>query len=206
MNEPAERFPERLEAHRAYLRLLAGLQVGPRLRAKMDPSDVVQQVFLRAVECQDEFRGTTAAEEAAWLRSILARQLADELRKFQNEKRNVALEVSLEQQLEDSSSRLEAWLADEASTPSQRAERHDELLRLAEALVRLPEEQRTAVELHHLNGLPVGDVADQMQRTRSSVVGLLRRGVRNLRKELRGDETPCPSNTNSPNENSESMT
>jgi RNA polymerase sigma-70 factor (ECF subfamily) len=58
------------------------------------------------------------------------------------------------------------------------------LLRLAAALGRLPEDQRQVVELHHLKGLTVAEVAEQMGRTRASVVGLLFRGLKKLRELL----------------------
>src|SRR6516164_1319300 len=66
----------RIEDHRDYLRLLVRLQIGPRLRAKLDASDVVQQAILLAHERRDQFRGRTEAEWLAWLRAILANALA----------------------------------------------------------------------------------------------------------------------------------
>ena len=102
--------------------------------------------------------------------------------------RDVAREQPLEAALERSSARLEAWLAADQSSPSQRAIRHEQLLRLAEALAQLPADQRTAVELHHLRGCPVAEVARQMGRSDGAVGALLVRGLKKLRELLRETE------------------
>src|SRR5438105_15878803 len=89
--------PERpLEDYRAYLRLLARLQLDPRLRGKLDSSDVAQEALLKAHEKRDQFRGRTEAEFAAWLRRILANYLTDAVRKYGLAGGNVAVEHSLE--------------------------------------------------------------------------------------------------------------
>ena len=175
-----------LEAYRDYLRLLAGAQLDPRLRGKLDPSDVVQETLARALEKAQQFRGTTEAERAAWLRQILANQLAAAVRRhLAAGKRDAGRERSLHAALEDSSARLEALLAAEQTSPSDRAVRHEELRRLAEALAGLPEDQRRAVKLHHLRGLPVDEVARDMGRSGAAVGGLLRRGLKRLRELMR---------------------
>jgi RNA polymerase sigma-70 factor (ECF subfamily) len=174
-----------LEGYRDYLRLLAQAQLGPRLQAKLDSSDVVQQAILQAHASRAQFRGTTEAEWLAWLRAILANVLAAAARRFDAGARAVARERSLEAELERSSSQLECLLADDQTSPSERAVRGEELLRLARALARLPEDQRRVVELHYLKGLPVADVADQVGRTRPATAGLLFRGLKKLRELLR---------------------
>jgi RNA polymerase sigma-70 factor (ECF subfamily) len=174
-----------LEGYRDYLRLLARTQLGPRLQAKLDASDVAQQAILQAHEARGQFRGTTEVEKLAWLRAILANVLAAAARRFQARARDVDRERSLEGELERSSSRLECLLAADQTSPSQRAVRCEEVLRLAAALTRLPDDQRQVVELHHLHGLPVAEVAEQIGRTRAAVVGLLFRGLKKLRQLLR---------------------
>src|SRR5262249_2741256 len=99
-------------------------------------------------------------------------------------RRDVGRERSLERAVEESSARLEAWLAAEQSSPSQRAEKNEELLRLADALEQLPEAQRQAVILHHLQGCPLAQVAEQMGRSEGAVAGLLHRAFRRLRDLL----------------------
>jgi RNA polymerase sigma-70 factor (ECF subfamily) len=173
-----------LEGYRDYLRLLARAQLGPRLQAKMDASDVVQQTILQAHEGRAQFRGTTEAERLAWLRAILANVLAAAARRYETLARDVDRERSLEADLELSSSRLECLLAADQTSPSQGAVRCEELLRLAAALAQLPDDQRRVVELHHLQCLPVAEVATQIGRSRPAVVGLLFRGLKRLRQLL----------------------
>src|SRR5262245_16197374 len=97
-----------LEHYRSYLRLLAQVRLDPRLRGKLDPSDMVQQTLLEAYQGLAAFRGRTAEEMAGWLRQILARNLANALRDFRRGRRDVAREQGLDGLLHDSSARVEA--------------------------------------------------------------------------------------------------
>lgn len=174
-----------LEGYRDYLHMLVRLQLGPSLRAKLDASDVVQQAILHAHEARGQFRGRTEGEWLAWLRAILANALAAAARRFDTKARDLARERSLEAELERSSARLEGLLEADQTSPSERAARGEDLLRLSRALARLPDDQRRGVELHYFGGLTVADVAERMGRTRPAVVGLLFRGLKRLRELLR---------------------
>jgi RNA polymerase sigma-70 factor, ECF subfamily len=174
-----------IENHRDYLLLLARLQIEPRLRAKLDASDVVQQAILQAHERRDQFRGQTEGEWLAWLRAILANALAAASRRFGAQARDPGRERSLEAELDRSASRLEGLLAADQTSPSEGAVRCEDLLRLAQALAGLLEDQRRVVELHYLKGLPVAEVAEKIGRTRPATVGLLFRGLKRLRELLR---------------------
>ena len=127
----------------------------------------------------------TEGEWLAWLRAILANALAAAARQFDTQARELGRERSLEAELERSSIRMEDMLAADQTSPSERAVRREELLRLARALSPLPEDQRRVVELHYLKGLTVADVAEQIGRTRPAAVGLLFRGLKRLRELLR---------------------
>ena len=177
-----------VEGYREYLRLLVRLQLGTFLRAKLDASDIVQQVMLHAHENRTQFRGISEAEWLGWLRAILANTLAATARRFDTQSREATRERSLEAELDLSSARLENLLAADQSSPSERVVHVEEILQLAGALAQLPDDQRRVVELHHLRGLKVADVATEMDRTRPAVVGLLFRGLKRLREILREGE------------------
>jgi RNA polymerase sigma-70 factor (ECF subfamily) len=179
MSQEAAKERPSLECYRDYLGLLTRLHLNPRLASKLDPSDVVQMTLLKAYQNFDQFRGQDA-ELAGWLRRILTNTLADAAREYGGGKRNVALERSLD----DSSARLEGYLRAADSSPSASAIRHEQLLQLAHALAGLPDDQRAVVEMHHLQGLSVRDVAQCLNRTEAAVACLLRRGLKALRDRL----------------------
>ncbi len=164
---------------REYLLLLGRMQLSARLCGKVDLSGVVQQTLWEAEKaCPPD------AERLPWLRKLLANNLRDEIRKLTAIRRDVRREASLEASLEESSSRLETWLAQEGTSPSQRVIRTEELGRLACALAELPADQRTAIELHHLQGQRLAEVAEQLGRTKEVTAALLYRALKRLRKRL----------------------
>ena len=175
---------QRLERFRAYLRLLARLHLDPRLQSKLDPSDLVQATLLQAYQNLDQFRGQSHAELTAWLRQILANNLAAAVRAFARGKRDVAREQSLDAALAESSARLEAWLAAEQISPSAQAERNEQAVRLADALERLPEAQREALVLQYWQGWSLAQIGEHLGRSPEAVAGLIKRGLKQLRQLL----------------------
>jgi RNA polymerase sigma-70 factor (ECF subfamily) len=180
-----------LDQFRDYLRALARIQVAARpwLAGKLDASDLVQHTLLKAHAARDQFRGRTAAEMAGWLRATLARTLANELRALGQAKRDAAAERSLEADLDASAGRLDAWLAADQTSPSERAGRREQADALAAAVAALPPDQREVVLLKHCDGLPLAEVAARTGRTPAAAAGLLRRGLQRLR-ELLADGGP----------------
>jgi RNA polymerase sigma-70 factor (ECF subfamily) len=184
MDREGQSEDQTLERYREYLALLARLQLDPRLQGKIDLSGVVQQTLLEACQALPRYQAQPGAHQTAWLRRILANNLADEIRKLSTGKRDLARERSLEAALDESSARLEQWLAADQSSPSQQAQRDEQALRLADALARLPEAQREALVLQHWHGWTLADIARQLGRSHAAVAGLIKRGLRQLRVEL----------------------
>jgi len=176
-----------LESYSRYLTLLARLQIGRRLQGKVDPSDVVQETFLEAHRQIENFRGNTEAELIAWLRRILAGQIALTLRRFLGTKgRDMKLERELAAQLDQSSQALDGGLVASYSTPSQHASRREQAVLLAEALDKLSEDYREVIILRHLEGLSFNEVATRMERSEDSVQKLWVRALASLRRTLGG--------------------
>jgi RNA polymerase sigma-70 factor (ECF subfamily) len=176
---------ELLASYGDYLALLARVQIGRRIQGKVDPADVVQETFLDANRQFKNFRGTTEAELVAWLRRILAGQLALTLRKFIGTKaRDVGLERELSIQLDQSSDAMDRDLADSISTPSQRASRREQAVLLADALAKLPDDYREVIVLRHLQGMGFAEVAQLMGRSENSVQKLWVRSLASLRRAM----------------------
>ena len=176
------------ERYRSYLELLVRLQLDRRWQGKLDPSGVVQQTPLEAYQAREQLESLPAERLTAWLRRALGNNLADELRKLQADKRGAARARSLEDALSDSSARLEAWLVAEQSSPSQQAQRKEQVLRMADALASLPEAQREALTLHYLQSWSLDDIGQQLGRSQAAVAGLIKRGLKQLRLLLHESE------------------
>ena len=99
-------------------------------------------------------------------------------------KRDVHREVPLDAEVDGSFSRMDGCLAAVESSPSQRVSREEEMVSLACAIAQLPEAQREAVVLHHMQGATLAEVAARLQRTEAAVAGLLHRGMKQLRELL----------------------
>ncbi len=172
-----------LETYRRYLALLARVQIGQRLQGKVDASDVVQETFLEAHQNFPRFRGASEAEFVAWLRQILAGNLADLLRRYLGAQgRDVRLEREIVDAFDRSSILLDRGLVAPNSSPSQQAARREQSVMLADALEQLPDDYRDVLVLRHLEGLTVPEVAQRMGRSRDSVEKLWMRGLVRLRQ------------------------
>jgi RNA polymerase sigma-70 factor (ECF subfamily) len=164
-------MPRSVENSRDYLRLLARLLWQPGLQRHLEPSDVVQRTILKAHQKLYQFQGDCEEQWRGWLRAILL----NELRQAVGD--NPIGEVSLN----ESSRNLEEVIVADHTPPTEQVLRREQMERLANALGKLPEAQRTAVELKYLHGCSVKFISQHMGRTEPAVGGLLKLGMRKLR-------------------------
>lgn len=176
-----------LEQYRDYLGLLGRLQLDEQLAGKVDVSGVVQTTMLEAHQQAATWESLDQEARTAWLRRVFANNLLDEIRRFRAQSRDVSREQPLEQAMEQSASRMKGWLVTHESSPSKKAMRSEQAVRLATALGCLTPPQREAIELHHLKGMPLADVGKQMNRDKGAIAALIFRGTKRLR-ELLGEK------------------
>jgi RNA polymerase sigma-70 factor (ECF subfamily) len=121
------------------------------------------------------------------LRQILASRLGELIRRYlKTRRRDVRLERPLVPEPEPSSRVPDPGLVAPHSSPSQQAARREQAVRLADALGRLPEDYREVILLHHMEGLPLPQVARRLGRSVHSVEKLWARALARLSRTLGG--------------------
>jgi RNA polymerase sigma-70 factor (ECF subfamily) len=173
-----------LEAQRSALYRLAQRQLEGRIAVRVDASDIIQQTFLEAHRGFALSAAQDAQDLAAWLKSILDHKIASAIRDHTLlQKRNLRREQSMDDS-HGGESPLKQELDAGLTSPSQKAIRVEEEHRLNQALTALPDDQCEAVRLRHLEGWALADIARQLGRTRAATAGLIKRGMKELRRQL----------------------
>jgi RNA polymerase sigma-70 factor (ECF subfamily) len=173
-----------LELYRNYLRLVARSLIGAALRVKLEPSDLVQETFLKAHRDFTQFAGRSEPELVAWLRRILVRSLANQIKHHRRQARDHQRQESLEQLLDRSSLAIQQALASSISSPSEQASRREQSVLLADALNRLPDDYREAFIRRTLEHVPFEMIAAEMGRSVGAVRMLWARAVKRLTQML----------------------
>ena len=167
-----------LQNYRPLLTAMSRDQMPPSLQPRIGESDVVQASFLSAVRNIEGFCGDEPAEFVAWLKRIHRQNLNDVYRDHVGtEKRSIFNETNL-------AAGVEARNQDD--TPSRWAVRHEDQTEVLRALKHLPVLQAVAIRLRHIEGKRLKDIAAEIDRTPQAVAGLLKRGLRTLRKHFDG--------------------
>jgi RNA polymerase sigma-70 factor (ECF subfamily) len=171
--------------YEAWLRLLARNEIDSRFAGKFDASDAVQQTLMEAWKGWEQFRGDDEPQRLAWLRQILAHQLAHLARHYAGTaKRDVARELSIEHTLNQSAQRLDALLPASDVSPSGLAVANEQRLQLAEVLERLPADYRLVILLRNIEEFSHEEIAERMQRSVGAVRMLWLRALAALRDAM----------------------
>jgi RNA polymerase sigma-70 factor, ECF subfamily len=173
-----------MEEFRAYLETLTYVQIDPRLRSEFSMSDIIQNTLLEAWRDLERIETLDADGRKRWLRKMLVHNLIEEIKRIRAGKRDFRRKQSLDAAAEESSCRLQNWLAVEDTSPGERLVRQEEGLRLLEALSKLDPRQRDALILQKYHGWTLAQIAEHLGCTIGAVAGLHARGLKKLHKHL----------------------
>jgi RNA polymerase sigma-70 factor (subfamily 1) len=192
----AEALGELCALYRNYLRMVVRTGLGPRLRERVEMSDVVQEVLVEVVRQFPQFTGQNEAALVGWLRRLVGQKLADLGRYHSRAKRaGASTALPLDGMASDSagglrageeSGRLLDMLALSQTSPSQAASRREQIVLLADALAALPEPEADVLWLHSTENLSFEAIGERFGLSRKSIRGIMARGLKRLKRSLEG--------------------
>ncbi len=169
--------------HHARLRAIAYRRISPALHAKIEPEDVLQQVYTDAIQRIGELQDRGEDAFFRWLRRILESKLVDAHRYYHAAARDVKREVP-PVPTPSGHDWLAARVALDTLTPSRIVARDEASALLMAALAGLSEDHRRVLELRFLKGCPLVHVAELMGRSTAAVQMLSARALQQLRRAL----------------------
>jgi len=163
------------EHNRERLLSVIYLRMGPNLRVRMDPEDIMQEVAIEAVNSWKTL--SDEANAGAWLVTLARRKVARILRDN--------LGVAARDPRREHAIKTEVPIADRRSGPVTHADRKDRLELLEQALERLSEDHREVILLTKIEGLSAKEVGERMERSENAIHLLLSRALKRLAQELK---------------------
>lgn len=150
-----------MKRHRERLRLMVIVRLDPRLAARIDPSDVVQDSLLKASNRLSDYLQTRPMPFYPWLRQIAWEQLLDlNTHHIRTEKRSVEREAAERMALSDRSlGRLVDHLAASGMEPHRQIVRREVRQRVRDALDSLNPADREVLVMRFLEQLNTREIA-----------------------------------------------
>jgi RNA polymerase sigma-70 factor (ECF subfamily) len=175
-----------LDQCRGYLTVIVQQEIGDQIRAKVAPSDVVQESLVEAYRNFGQFDGANEKELLRWLRRTVLNNLIDAAKKYRGTaRRNVDRERSLTRNANDDEPIPELFA--NSSLPLEKVIRIEEQQRLLTAIGQLPERQRQAVILRNLESKSFQEIGSALQISSDAARKLWERAIDRLSKELGSD-------------------
>ncbi|MGF1582886.1 MAG: sigma-70 family RNA polymerase sigma factor [Gemmataceae bacterium] len=182
-----------LKFHMNRLRLMIVARLDPRLSARMDPSDVLQDIMTEAARTLDVYLQRRPIDFYVWIRGIAERRIIDlHRRHLHAAKRSVRREVKEIKKSFSSSSPLVEQLANSQTSPSQKLIRQEERAALQAALEEVSDDDRELIVLRYVEQLPLAEVSEVLGISISAAKSRHLRAIARLTKlvqELRGEQT-----------------
>lgn len=174
---------EMFEKFRPRLRALIEMRIDRRIRARLDPSDVIQEAFADAVRRYQSYRPEGGMSPYLWLRFLTLQQLLIAHRKHLSVKaRTATLESPLDviQAMSVEADSVVESLLGAGSSPSEKAVRNEELQQLAVSIEQMDSVDREILVLRHFEQLEFSEISTILDMSYDAVSSRYRRSLRKL--------------------------
>ncbi|HTQ37712.1 MAG TPA: sigma-70 family RNA polymerase sigma factor [Pirellulales bacterium] len=187
----SQALAEFLVAKHPQLMAFIDRRLGAGLRRKIEPDDLYQEVSAEAVRSLGEV-DLTDRDPFNWLCQVAERRIIDAHRRFfGSQKRDAGREVSLNAAGGGSTSTTRPGLINmlvaSMTSASQAFSRDQKQLRMLTALEQLPEENREALRLRYLEGMPSKQIAEKLGKSDGAIRVMLTRSLAKLQQILGTD-------------------
>jgi RNA polymerase sigma-70 factor (ECF subfamily) len=169
------------EAARSHLLQLADHELPAELRAKVGPSDLVQETAVDVHRDFTQFTGTTAEECFAWLREILRHNVIDAVRHYRE---SLKRSIDREERLGDRWATERKPFVERHHPPDGSAIRREEAATLNDVLARLPTDYRRVLQMRYWSGMSFVEMAPALERSPEAARKLWYRALERLQEEL----------------------
>jgi RNA polymerase sigma-70 factor, ECF subfamily len=180
--------------YRNYLRMVVRSGLGPKLRERVELSDVVQEVLVEVVRQFPRFNGETEAAVLGWMRRLVGQRLADLGRYHSRAKRagdamalklHAAPERGGVAEVERGGRVIDALCLSQTS-PSQAVSKREQFDALADALAGLAEQEADVVWLYFAESLTFDAIGQRLNLSRKSISRIVGQGLKKLMRSLDG--------------------
>ena len=174
-----------IESHRRQLLAYADRNIGPSLRSRVEPEDIVQEVVVSALSSIDQFQ-VGGRDPFRLLCQLTEQRIIDAHRHHVGaQKRSAAREVSMDAPVAggDGFGFINMLVAS-ITSPSQAFSRDQKEFQLQQAIAELNDEQREILRLRFVEGLPTKDIAERTGKSDGAIRVTLTRTVAHLQEIL----------------------
>jgi RNA polymerase sigma-70 factor (ECF subfamily) len=188
-----EALGELCALYRNYLRMVARSGMGPRLRERVELSDVVQEVLVEVVRQFPQFNGETEAAVLGWMRRLVGQRLVDLGRyHFRAKRAGDAMALRLDADPKSGSvpgkegGRVIDALSLSETSPSQLVTKREQFDVLADALAGLAQQEADVVSLYFAESLTFEAIGQRLNLSRKAVSRIFGHSLKKLRRSLDG--------------------
>ncbi len=184
-----EQLDRLLEVCRPLLTLMARQSLGAKVRTREGDSDVVQMTVIEVCRDFGNFQGQSPHEFFAWLKQMHRHNIQNVIRYHHAEKRDLRRDTQLQTTNESDASLSWYVSSNREISPAVAIVNAEKEVALAKAIESLPDSQRTAITMRHIDGASLAEICGALEKTPAAVAGLLRRGLQTLRDSLASESS-----------------